>query len=157
MEKEDKQILAYLVKKHLICKSNKDIWYLSDNAKKALNKMYDIAITKSLQNASEYDKDFEEFWKLYPNCQYKVNYDKAKYSYRQLRPLYEQQIIIDGLKAWIASNNWKNNDGFFVCSPYKFLKTKMFLRLPKKSITKQDDTSKFDEEAFLNDSDIKEI
>lgn len=65
---------------------------------------------------------FAEFWKLYPNPQDRKNGKRkclAKWKSRKLEGISDQ--IIAGLKRWIVSEKWAENDGKYVPGPDRFL------------------------------------
>ena len=80
----------------------------------------------------ENEKKFDEFWKLYPG---RRKVDKRKCHDKYLRLLstgVKHEIIMAGLKAWCASDDWNKDGGQFVCAPIVWLNNERWETIPQK-------------------------
>lgn len=71
---------------------------------------------KEKEGESEGD-GFDNFWYLYPNKQNKV---RAHASWARIKTS-EHPAIMDGLRRWVSSEDWKKDNGQFIPHPASWL------------------------------------
>ena len=75
--------------------------------------------TRARETQQDDDFDFDVFWRQYPN---KVAKQDALKAWRKLKPDEQMMIqIMAGLKKWIASDEWKRENGRFIPHPSTWL------------------------------------
>ena len=72
---------------------------------------------------------FDEFWNLYP---VKIDRDGAKAVFEELAR--DREKILEGLKLWLDSKQWRDDGGRFIPRPVKWLKEKHYLQCPPQSV-----------------------
>ena len=72
---------------------------------------------------------FDEFWNLYP---VKIDRDGAKAVFMELAR--DREKILEGLKLWLDSKQWRDDGGRFIPRPVKWLKEKHYLQCPPQSV-----------------------
>lgn len=68
---------------------------------------------------------FADFWNLYP---VKLGKDKALAAWNRLRP--DGQAVCDGIKKWLQTKQWKQENGRFIPRAAKFLEERHYDHLP---------------------------
>jgi hypothetical protein len=113
---------------------------------------------------------FEDFWELYPR---KVAKAKAWDKWQKLKPDEELfQEIMEGLKRYIQSDQWQQDEGQFIPHPLTFLNQERWnddvgVRLPRSELPKCPNCGKSLENELRNrsshcynsdcDADIREV
>ena len=84
------------------------------------------------ENETEIEKEdecpgggFEAFWELYP---VKLGKDKAVAAWKALKP--DGQAVCDGVRKWLQTRQWKENNGRFIPRAAKFLEERHYEHLP---------------------------
>ena len=85
-----------------------------------------------IENETEIEKEdecpgggFEAFWELYP---VKLGKDKAVAAWKALKP--DGQAVCDGVRKWLQTRQWKENNGRFIPRAAKFLEERHYEHLP---------------------------
>lgn len=122
--------------------TNKDTNIKRNNISYKNNKVY-IKENKDDKGENQIDRDFEQFWNLYPNTKRKVDKKRCLTAWNNIENIdIEGEQIITGLQLWLNSKDWKKENGQFIPAPLAFLHKEYW-----KSIIKE----KIDEEKEVND------
>lgn len=74
---------------------------------------------------------FGEFWDLYP---VKLGKEKALEAWKRLSP--DPQAVFDGVKNWLQTRQWEEQNGRFIPRAAKFLEERHYEQLPPGHIPK---------------------
>ena len=76
--------------------------------------------------AGEGVREFEDFWNLYPK---KIGRPQAFEEWKRMGR--EPGVVMEALRAWVASDQWKIENGRYVPRADKWLREEHFLEIPK--------------------------
>ena len=96
-----------------------------------INNNTNVVVQKKINGRNNYSQEFEEFWRLYPDSDYKTKKDKTFLEWKKY-PNKEE------IKNFLI--NYKNRKGGkFIHNPYNWFKDKVYLNF-KTSIIKEQQT-----------------
>lgn len=100
------------------------------SGKGEMEKENEIEKEKENENENEIKdeclQEFGAFWELYP---VKLGKEKALDAWKRLNP--NPQAVCDGVKKWLQTKQWKQDQGRFIPRAAKFLEEEQYGFLPK--------------------------
>lgn len=89
---------------------------------------------KDTTSLCDFDKQFKEFWSVYPN--HKAGIPKTKDALKKALKTASFENIITGLNQWIISEDWTKENGRYVCFSTKFLNQQLWTAFDNRPLVK---------------------